>query len=141
MYPWQDYVAYAVPNDDDSLIIFADGSGPCGQKAAIRVLDASDFSSIHELSVFELPGSDRCYIWGRGNVGEASDLVVRGNMVYSTWFEGGLRVIDISNPADPIEVGKFISSPNTPWLSDVALYGDVVLATTVWDPAALYILR
>ena len=132
---------YAVPNEDDSLVVFADGSGPCRGKAALRILDVSDPNSIHEVSVFELPGSNRCYLWGRGNVGEATDMVVKGNLVYSTWMEGGLRVIDISDPANPVEVGKFVSSPEKPWLSDVALYGDVVLAATIWDPAGVYLLR
>ena len=140
VYPLQRSVAYAVPNDDDSLVIFADGSGPCGQKAALRVLDASDPSSIHEVSVFELGGSDRCYLWGTENVGEAKDMVVKGNLVYSTWMGGGLRVIDISDPVNPVEVEKFILSPGSPWLSDVALYSDVVLATEIWNPG-LYILR
>ena len=45
---------------------------------------------------------------GRGKVGEATDMVVNGNLVYSTWMEGGLRVIDISDPANPFEVGEFI---------------------------------
>jgi len=121
-------------------VIFADGSGPCGQKAALRVLDASDPSSIHEVSVFELEGSDRCYLWEMADVGEATDMVVKGDLVYSTWMAGGLRVIDISDPANPVEVGKFILSPGSPWLSDVAMFGDVVIATEIWN-AGLYILR
>ena len=28
---------------------------------------------------------------GREKVGEATDMVVNGNLVYSTWMEGGLR--------------------------------------------------
>ena len=139
-YPWQKYAAYAVPNDDSSLVIFADGSGPCGQKAALRILDVSEPGSIHEVSVFELASSDRCYLWEMSDVGEATDLVVKGNLVYSTWMAGGLRVIDISDPANPVEVGKFILSPGSPWLSDVAMYGDVVLATEIWN-AGLYLLR
>ncbi len=139
-YPWQKYAAYAVPNDDDSLVVFADGSGPCGQKAALRFLDVADLNSIHEVSVFELDSSDRCYLWGTENVGEAKDMVVKGNLVYSTWMGGGLRVIDISDPVSPVEVGKFILSPGSPWLSDVALYGDVVLATEIWAEG-LYLLR
>ena len=78
---------------------------------------------------------------GRGKVGEATDMVVNGNLVYSTWMEGGLRVIDISDPANPFEVGEFISSPTNPWISDVALHGDAALAATIWGPAGLYILR
>ena len=139
-YPWQKGAAYAVPNEDDSLVIFADGSGPCGQKAALRFLDVVDPSSIHEVSVFELGGSDRCYLWGSENVGQAKDMVVKGNLVYSTWMGGGLRVIDTSDPVNPVEVGKFILSPGSPWLSDVALYGDVVLATEIWNEG-LYLLR
>jgi hypothetical protein len=140
VYPWQNSVAYAVPNDDDSLVVFADGSGPCGSKAALRFLDVADPSSIHEVSVFELEGSDRCYLRGTENVGEAKDMVVKGNLVYSTWMGGGLRVIDTSDPVNPVEVGKFILSPGSPWLSDVALYGDVVLATEIWAEG-LYLLR
>ena len=140
MYPYQKNLPYAVPNEHDTLLVFADGSGPCSQKAALRLLDISDPSSIHEVSAFELSGSDRCYLWGTEDVGEATDMVVKGNLVYSTWMGGGLRVIDISDPANPVEVGKFILSPGSPWLSDVAMYGDVVLATEIWNEG-LYILR
>ena len=138
--PYRNNLPYAVPSEDDSLVVFADGSGPCRQKAALRFLDVSDPSSIREVSVFELPGSDRCQLWEMQDVGEATDMVVKGNLVYSTWMAGGLRVIDISDPADPVETGKFILSPGSPWLSDVAVYGDVVLATEIWNPE-LYILR
>ena len=140
VYPHQKHLPYAVPNDDDSLVVFADGSGPCGQKAALRFLDVSEPSSIHEVSAFELSGSDRCYLWGSENVGEATDMAVKGNMVYSTWMGGGLRLIDISDPANPVEAGKYILSPGSPWLSDVALYGDVVLATEIWAEG-LHLLR
>ena len=139
-YPHQKYAAYAVPNEDDSLVIFADGSSACGQKASLRFLDTSDPGSIHEVSVFELAGSERCYLWEMSDVGEAGDMVVKGNLVYSTWMAGGLRAIDFSDPANPVEVGKLILSPGSPWLSDVALYGDVVLATEIWN-AGLYLLR
>ena len=138
--PYQNYLPYAVPNEDDSLVVFADGSGSCGQKAALRFLDVSEPDSIHEVSVFELADSDRCYLWEMSDVGEATDMVVKGNLVYSTWMAGGLRVIDISDPVKPVEVGKFVLSPGSPWLSDVALFGDVVLATEIWNPG-LYLLR
>ena len=114
VYPLQRYVAYAVPNEDDTLVVFADGSGPCGQKAALRFLDVSDPGSIQEVSVFELARSDRCYLWEMSDVGEAADMVVKGNLVYSTWMAGGLRVIDISDPANPVEMGKFVLSPGSP---------------------------
>ena len=78
-------------------------------------------------------------------------MAIRGNLVYSTWLEGGVQLIDISDPANPAKVGGFFSpakkgrflfipSPEKAALSDVALFGDYAVATTVWGPG-LYILR
>ncbi|GAB4341402.1 MAG: hypothetical protein Kow0099_18100 [Candidatus Abyssubacteria bacterium] len=33
------------------------------------------------------------------------------NLVYSAWFSGGLRVIDISNPYEPEEIGHYVPEP------------------------------
>ena len=61
----------------------------------------------------------------------ATDVAIRGNLVYSTWLEGGVRAIDISDPANPVEVGSFFDAYN---FSDIALVGDdYVVATHVWD--------
>ena len=68
----------------------------------------------------------------------ATDLAIRGNMVYSTWLRGGVRAIDISDPANPVEVGSFTAARN---LSDVALLGDdYLVATEVWNEG-MVILR
>ena len=32
---------------------------------------------------------------------------VRGNYLLTAYYEAGLRVFDISNPANPVEVGKY----------------------------------
>ena len=77
----------------------------------------------------------------------ATDMALRGNLVYSTWLTGGLHVIDISDPSNPVEVAEFRSpagacpfeAPHAA-LSDVALYGDYVLTTTVWE-ARMHILQ
>jgi len=66
---------------------------------------------------------------------------VKGNLVYSTWLKGGLHVADISDPANPVEVGEFRSPDNKgPLLSDVALYGDYALASAVWG-SGLYVVK
>ena len=36
---------------------------------------------------------------------------VYDNMLYVTWFSGGLRALDISNPYSPKEVGYYIPQP------------------------------
>ena len=134
---------YAVPNENDTLVIVADGSyagmtEECGGHGILHFLDISDLTSIREISTFSIEESDTCL---GGTFYQATDLAVKGNLVYSTWMSGGLRVVDISDPENPVEVGEF-RSPNTinPSLSDVALYGDYALATTVGGPG-MYILR
>jgi hypothetical protein len=39
------------------------------------------------------------------------EYVGADNLVYSTWFSGGLRIIDISNPDKPAEVGYYVPEP------------------------------
>ena len=49
---------------------------------------------------------------------EASDhnLYVKGNYVYESNYVSGLRILDISDPANPVEVGHF---DTVPWGDDV----------------------
>ncbi len=138
---------YAVPNEDDSLVILADGGWgitpvECDLPHGIlHVLDVSDLESIHEVSSFAIEETDVCDLRGKTRAFQAKDIVVRGDLVYSTWLAGGLRVIDISDPTMPVEVGRFDSpQKETPWLLDLALYGDLVVTTTVWY-SGLYVVR
>ena len=45
-------------------------------------------------------------------------------LLYVTWFAAGLRIIDIKDPANPVERGYFIPKPaegrDVPWTNDVA---------------------
>ena len=137
---------YAVPNDDDSLVILADGrwqnnSDGCSGHGRLHFLDISDLSAIRELSTFKIAESDTCFTKGDAPFYQATDIAVKGDLIYSTWLKGGLHVIDISDPSNPVEVGEFRSPDKEgPWLSDVALYGDFVVASTVWW-SGMYILR
>lgn len=36
---------------------------------------------------------------------------VGGNLVLTSWYGGGLRVIDVSNPAKPLEMASFVPQP------------------------------
>ena len=48
---------------------------------------------------------------------------VEGTLVYCAWFSGGLRVVDIRDPASPQELAWFIPEPRggyaTPQTNDV----------------------
>lgn len=39
------------------------------------------------------------------------NVFVKGNLAYVAWYTAGLRVIDISNPAAPVEVGYYDTYP------------------------------
>ncbi|MCY4442667.1 MAG: hypothetical protein OXE53_20975, partial [Deltaproteobacteria bacterium] len=36
---------------------------------------------------------------------------VYSNVLYVTWFSGGLRAVDVSNPYQPKEVGYYVPEP------------------------------
>ncbi len=46
----------------------------------------------------------------------AHNPIVDGNLVFASWYSDGVRAIDISDPANPREVGYFVP-PDTPTLS------------------------
>ena len=73
-----------VPNADDSLVIFADGSWERGRQSRLHILDTSDLSAIREISTIECHPSVSRSCW-------AHDLVIKGSLVYSTWSRGGLQ--------------------------------------------------
>ena len=121
-------------SSDDGIVAFTDGSWQAGSCSILHILDTSDLGAIQELSTFEVLGSStpRC----RTNNIMATDVAIRGNLVYSTWLKGGVRAIDISDPTNPVQVARFQRGD----LSDVALLGtDFVVATAVWS-SGMYIL-
>ncbi|MFQ5917520.1 MAG: FlgD immunoglobulin-like domain containing protein [Candidatus Binatia bacterium] len=132
-------VSIARPTGDDNLVALADHAWytPCG---ILHILDTSNPDSIHEISTFALPQSSLRVCESKPYY-IATDVAIRGNLVYSTWLGGGVRAIDISDPANPVQAGWFLS-PQSGYrsLSDIALLGtDLVVATTVWW-SGLYIL-
>ena len=138
-----------VPNADDTLLVFADGSWEGGRESRLHILDISDLGEIREISTVDFPehGGHLLRRW-KNRWSWAHDLAIRGDLVYSTWLEGGVQLIDISDPAHPVKLGGFFS-PNDgilnkifekSALSDIALFGEYAVATTVWGPG-LYIVR
>ncbi len=135
-------VSMARATSDDALVVLADHSWGLGgsetEKCGIlHILDTSNPAAISEISTFELPqSSSPSNCTSDANWVIATDLAIRGNLVFSTWLTEGVRTIDISDPTNPVQVAKFRQGN----LSDVALLGsDLVVATTVWS-TGLFIL-
>lgn len=86
---------------------------PRGQPhAALWICDVHQMDDIKPLSVFEVSELDSP--WSRsGSRFGASQIVEHptGDLVFAAWFAGGLRIVDISEPASPSEYGYFIPPP------------------------------
>jgi hypothetical protein len=78
----------------------------------VRIVDVADESNPHEVSVFPIPPGDfpnRGRRFGPHNLHEnRPGSFVSDHMVYATYFNAGVRVVDISNPRDPREVAWYV---------------------------------
>lgn len=94
--------------------------------APFRTWDVSDPTQPKLLSSYFLPESSTPYPADKVRFGthQLREKVDEDNLVYVTWFAGGLRVMDIGDPANPKERGYFIPKPgdglSAPETNDVA---------------------
>lgn len=81
----------------------------------VRVLDVSDPYTPRERSRFPVPEGDFCERGGRfgpHNLAEPRPFTkVETDRVYVTYFNAGIRVVDVAEPAAPREVAWFIPDP------------------------------
>jgi hypothetical protein len=74
-------------------------------------LDVEDRSDIHPLSMFHLSEQDSPFS-GKGRFGAHQfQERVADDRLFCTWFAGGVRMIDLSNPVEPEEIGWHIPEP------------------------------
>jgi hypothetical protein len=78
-------------------------------QAGLKIFDISDKFKPREIAFFKTAGKGvhRFTFDGRHQPAEQ----VYGNTLYVTWFSGGLRALDISNPYSPKEVGHYVPQP------------------------------
>jgi hypothetical protein len=94
--------------------------------APLRTWDVSEPNEPKLLSTYYLPESATPYPADKVRFGthQLRERVDADNLLYVTWFAGGLRVIDINDPANPKERGYFIPKPGddlpAPETNDVA---------------------
>lgn len=79
----------------------------------IWVMDVTDLNNIEAVAAWDL--SERASPWvGDPGVrfgGHQYREKLDGNLVYCTWFAGGLRVLDLSDPLLPKEVAHYMPEP------------------------------
>jgi hypothetical protein len=77
------------------------------------VFDVTDLSRMQPLAIFEVSELDSP--WSRAAPGRFGAHQFQehmdGTLIYCAWFSGGLRIVDVADPAAPQEVGYYIPSP------------------------------
>ncbi len=80
--------------------------------AFLWVFDVTDFDNIQALSAFDVSELDSPWARAPGRFGAHQFREKLDEpLVYATWFAGGLRVIDVSDPFAPRETAHFIPEP------------------------------
>jgi hypothetical protein len=95
----------------DWLIIFDEELGGGDPPAFMRVFDITDEKQPNQVRKFHVQRDPSGKTGGRFGAHQPHEYVAKDNFVYAAWFSGGLRVIDISNPYKPQEVGHYIPRP------------------------------
>ncbi|HLN87943.1 MAG TPA: hypothetical protein VK200_15800 [Candidatus Limnocylindrales bacterium] len=113
----------AVSTEEERAHRGADAGKP---HAPLRTWDVSDPTQPKLLHSYYLPEAATPYPADKVRFGthQLRERVDEDNLLYVTWFAGGLRVIDINDPANPKERGYFIPKPgdglSAPETNDVA---------------------
>jgi hypothetical protein len=100
----------AVSTEEERARRGADAGKP---HAPLRSWDVSDPTQPKLLYSYYLSESATPYPADKVRFGthQLREKVDRDNILYVTWFAGGLRIMDISDPANPKERGYFIPKP------------------------------
>ena len=123
----------ALPLPDRNLLIVADESTKpeCQESPRrVRVVDISDETQPKIISMFPEPEGDFCergLRFGPHNVHEnRPGTFISDQIIYVTYFNAGLRVVDISDPYEPKEIAYYV--PETPEGQQAIQTNDVFVA-------------
>ncbi len=101
-----------------------------GMQTRVRVVDIADETQPRVLSEFPAPEGDFCSRGGRFGPHNVHEMrpgsLVNSSEIYVTWFNAGLRVVDISDATRPHEVAYFV--PDAPPGRSSIQFNDLVVA-------------
>ena len=125
------HTALPVPGRDVLVVTDEQLANDCsGRQTRVRVVDIADETQPRVLSEFPAPEGDFCSRGGRFGPHNVHEMRpgsrVNSNEIYVTWFNAGLRVVDISDATRPHEVAYFV--PDAPPGRSSIQFNDLVVA-------------
>ena len=125
------HTALPVPGRDVLVVTDEQLANDCsGMQTRVRVVDIADETQPRVLSEFPAPEGDFCSRGGRFGPHNVHEMrpgsLVNSSEIYVTWFNAGLRVVDISDATRPHEVAYFV--PDAPPGRSSIQFNDLVVA-------------
>ncbi|MFC7197362.1 LVIVD repeat-containing protein [Halosimplex aquaticum] len=110
----------------------ADLGGPSG----IVLWDISDPADPEELSEIEPPMPPEGETTRRrgGYYTTSHNFEIAGDYLYSSWYRGGVKVHDISDPENPEELAHWADGDETSWTARTGIPGEYFIATSYTHP-------
>ncbi|MFU8869108.1 LVIVD repeat-containing protein [Natronococcus sp.] len=131
--PGNDHYA-AVDETGDLLAVgreaWAVEGGEPDAPGGIDLYDASDPAAPERRATIDPPRADD-ETHGAGRWTTAHNFELRNDRLYSSWYRGGVRIHDVSDPADPVEVAAWSDRKETAfWTTRVAEPGETFVASS-----------
>jgi len=144
------HTALPVPGRDVLVVTDEQLAADCkGMQTRVRVVDIADERKPRVVSEFPVPEGDFCSRGGRFGPHNLHEMrpgsLVDANTVYVTWFNAGLRVVDISDASKPREIAYYVPEPppgrSSIQFNDVLVTTDGLVYATDRFTGGLYILE
>jgi hypothetical protein len=144
------HTALPVPGRDVLVVTDEQLATDCqGMQTRVRVVDIADERQPHVIAEFPVPEGDFCARGGRFGPHNVHEMrpgsLHSSDEIYVTWFNAGLRVVNIADPRQPREVAYFVPDPppgrSSIQFNDVLVDGDGLVYVTDRFTGGLYILE
>lgn len=132
---------YVTVNDDASLLGVGGESWDSqpddgrGGPSGIDLYDVTDPTQPERLSTIHPPGSPS-NAYGSGLWTTSHNFELRGDRLYSSWYQGGVMVHDVSDPESPERLAWWRNPANAFWTARVAVPGEFFVASSYQTPTA-----
>jgi hypothetical protein len=106
-------IAVAIDEEDQAQSASEEQARRGRLHAGLSTFDVSDPAAIKPLGLFEVSEMDSPFSRTAGMRFGAHQYheAMTGTLVHAVWFSGGLRIVDIADPASPREIAFFIPEP------------------------------